>query len=119
MNTITLVGHLGQAPEITTVGEGRHVAKLSLATTRSWKNAAGNIEEQTQWHRVVVWGGWVDAIREAEKGSKVMVVGEMKYSSYDGKDGEKVYTAEVHAFQCGLMVKSNRSGAATSGWGGK
>src|SRR5579864_9010047 len=55
LNKVTLIGNLGNDPEVRSTSGGNRVATFSLATSRSWNDAAGSKQEKTEWHRCVVW----------------------------------------------------------------
>ena len=55
LNKVILIGNLGADPEVRSTSNGSRVATLSLATSRQWKNQAGEKQEKTEWHRVVLW----------------------------------------------------------------
>ena len=110
LNRITLVGFLGDKPDIRTAGgDGKKVAAFRVATSTTWKDKAGNEQSETQWHQVEVWGGWVDSVAKLEKGAKVYVEGEMKYREWDKPDGSKGYGASVTARVVVEMVHVKQS----------
>src|SRR4030095_6383749 len=55
LNKVTLIGNLGNDPEVRSTTGGNRVATFSLATSRSWNDAGGTKQEKTEWHRCVVW----------------------------------------------------------------
>jgi single-strand DNA-binding protein len=55
LNKVLLIGHLGQAPELKRTQSGQRYAQLSLATSRRWKDKAGDQHEATEWHRIMIW----------------------------------------------------------------
>ena len=97
MNRVTLFGNLGADPELRATGGGQAVLKLRLATAERYKDNSGEWKERTEWHSVVVWGKRAEALaRMLRKGSRVLVEGSLRTSSYE-KDGQKVYRTEVSA----------------------
>lgn len=95
-NRVHLIGNLGFDPEIREVAEGRKVARLSLATNDSYRNAQGEQVTDTQWHTVVAWGSTADAVaRILRKGSPVALEGRLVHRTYEAKDGTKRYITEV------------------------
>lgn len=97
-NRVTLIGNLGQDPELTTFESGKSKAKLNLATSDSYKTANGEKVEDTQWHTVTVWGKPAEtAVKYLKKGSEVAVEGRIAYSSYEDKEGNKRNRTEIIA----------------------
>lgn len=90
------MGHAGTQPEIKIINEKQKVARLSIATNESYRNAAGDRVEQTQWHQLVFWNKQADiAEKYLEKGSEITVEGKLTSHSYVAKDGQKRYVTEV------------------------
>ena len=95
-NKVQLIGNLGNDPEIITMDSGKKLAKFSIATNESYKNAQGEKVTDTQWHNVVAWGKTAEIIEEyVTKGKEVAVEGKLTTRSYDDKEGNKRYTTEV------------------------
>jgi single-strand DNA-binding protein len=95
-NKVQLIGNLGNDPEIITMESGKKLAKFSIATNDTYKNAQGERITDTQWHNVVAWGKTADIIESyVTKGKEVAVEGKLSHRSYDDKDGNKRYTTEV------------------------
>ncbi|MFT4670552.1 MAG: single-strand DNA-binding protein [Flavobacteriaceae bacterium] len=95
-NKVQLIGNLGNDPEIITMDSGKKLAKFSIATNESYKNAQGEKVTDTQWHNVVAWGKTAEIIEEyVTKGKEVAVEGKLTTRSYDDKDGNKRYMTEV------------------------
>ena len=80
VNKVTLIGRLGQDPEIRFTGEGNAVASFSVATNESWKSKDGNIQERTEWTKVTVFGATAEKYVQpyAKKGTLVYVEGSLK-----------------------------------------
>ena len=95
MNKSILHGNVGKDPEVKTIGESK-VAKFSLATNKTFKNASGEKETKTEWHNIILWGKLAElAEKYVTKGSQLIVVGEITYRSYTNKDGATVYVTEI------------------------
>jgi single-strand DNA-binding protein len=95
-NRVNLIGNLGGAPEIKKMESGKSLAKFSLATNEFYKNQNGETVQDTQWHKVVVFGKKVDIVEKyLDKGSKIAVDGRLNSSSYETKEGDKKYVTEV------------------------
>ena len=99
-----LIGNLGKDPEITQLEDGRKLAKFSLATNDSYKNANGEKVEETQWHNVVAWGKTADIIESyTSKGKLIAIEGRLTSRSYEDKEGAKKYVTEVVANEILLL----------------
>lgn len=95
-NKVQLIGHLGKDPEIVNLDSGKTLAKFSIATNESYKNAQGEKVENTYWHNVVAWGKTAQiAEKFLVKGKEVAIEGKLTNRSWDDKDGNKRYTTEV------------------------
>jgi len=95
-NKVQLIGHLGQDPEIINLESGKTLAKFSIATNESYKNAQGEKVENTYWHNVVAWGKTAEIIEKyVTKGKEVAIEGKLTNRSYETKEGEKRYITEV------------------------
>lgn len=109
VNKAVLVGNLGADPEVRTTANGGKVATLSLATSRQWKDKAGEKQERTEWHRVVAWnlgarGTLADFVEKyCHKGDKVYVEGSIEYRSWQDREGNTRYTTEINAKELVLL----------------
>lgn len=99
VNKVILVGNLGQDPEISTLNNGSSVAKLSIATSESWKDAnTKERRERTEWHRVIIYNkGLVKIVQEyARKGTQLYVEGQLQTRKFTTtEDVEKSITEIV------------------------
>ncbi|MGB0880486.1 MAG: single-stranded DNA-binding protein [Polaribacter sp.] len=95
-NKVQLIGNLGKDPEIITLESGKKLAKFSMATNESYKNAQGEKIENTQWHNIVAWNKTAEIIEKyLAKGHEVAIDGKLTSRSYQTKEGEKRYITEV------------------------
>jgi single-strand DNA-binding protein len=95
-NKVQLIGNLGADPEIINLDSGKKLAKFSIATNESYKNAQGEKIEDTQWHNCVAWDRTAGLIEEyVTKGSEIAVSGKLVTRNYDDKDGNKRYITEI------------------------
>jgi len=95
-NKVQLIGNLGNDPEIINLESGKTLAKFSVATNESYKNASGEKITDTQWHNVVAWGKTAQIIEKyVTKGKEVAIEGKLTSRSYETKEGEKRYVTEV------------------------
>ena len=98
LNRVMLIGRLGAAPEIRTTKSGKSVGEFSLATATKRKDADGKMQEEVQWHKIVVWDREAEnAQRYLEKGRAVCVEGELRYEKWTDKDGAERTTTKIHA----------------------
>lgn len=117
VNKVILVGNLGADPELKWVGE-RALCNLRVATTSAWKDKNGQKRENTEWHRVTVWGDQAEnCAKYLAKGRSVYVDGRLQTRSYD-KDGQKHYATDVVATQVVFLGGGQGGGAARGGGGG-
>lgn len=95
-NRVQLIGNLGNTPEIITLESGKKLAKFAIATNETYKNAQGEKVTDTQWHNVVAWNKTAEIVEKyLEKGKEVMIEGKLTSRSFDDKEGNKRYIAEV------------------------
>ena len=107
-NKVQLIGNLGNNPEIITLDSGKKLAKFSIATNETYKNAQGEKITDTQWHNVVAWNKTAEiAEKYLEKGREVAIEGKLTTRSYDDKDGVKRYTTEVIISELLLLGSKN------------
>ena len=95
-NKVQLIGNLGNAPEVKTTESGKKLAKFSVATNESYRNASGEKVTETTWHNLVAWGKVADiAEKYLTKGKEVAIEGKLINNSYTDKDGVKRYSTEI------------------------
>jgi single-strand DNA-binding protein len=95
-NKVQLIGNLGQDPEIKKFDSGKTCARLSLATTESFRNNEGKRMQETHWHKLILWGHTAQiAEKYLRKGSEIAVEGKLTSRSYENKAGEKKYITEI------------------------
>lgn len=105
-NTVQLIGHVGQEPEIKNLDGGKKVANITLATNEVYYRDNGDKVEQTEWHKVVAWGKTAEIIEKyVTKGKEIGIEGKLTHRSYDDKNGEKRYITEVVANEILLLGK--------------
>jgi single-strand DNA-binding protein len=106
-NKVTLIGHIGNAPEIRSFDNNKKMARMSVATNESYKNQKGERVTETTWHNVVMWNGLADlAERLIKKGSEVAIEGKIVNRNYIDKDGNKRYFSEIQANEFLLLGKA-------------
>lgn len=114
-NNITIVGNLGKDPEQRAVGDDNSVTSFTVATSRKFKTRNGDLKEETQWHRVSVWGTrGENCARYLSKGSKVLVSGEMRYRKYTTEDGQERMSADISANEVQFLSPKNEEKTGSS-----
>ena len=116
LNKVLLIGRLGADPEIKQMINGKSVARLSLATSQSWKDKnTGEKKEKTEWHRVVVFNeGLVNVVQQyLKKGAQVYIEGQLSTRKWkDEKSGQDKYSTEV-------IIQGYNSSLTMLGGGGR
>lgn len=103
-NKVQLIGNLGNSPEVRTFDGGRKMARFSMATNESYRNAQGDRVTETQWHNLIAWGKLADiAERFLIKGKEVAVEGKLINRSYNDKEGNKRYVTEIQVNELLLL----------------
>lgn len=96
VNKAIVLGNIGRDPEVRYSASGSAVCNLSIATTRKWKSKDGEAQEETEWHRVVLYDRLAEVADEyLGKGSAVYVEGRLKTRKWQDKDGIDRYTTEI------------------------
>ena len=95
-NKVQLIGNLGNNPEVITLESGKKLAKFSIATNDSYRNASGEKITDTQWHNVITWNKTAEIVEKyLTKGNEVAVEGKLTSRSYENKEGVKKYFTEI------------------------
>lgn len=103
-NKVQLIGNLGNAPEVKNTESGKKMARFSIATNESYRNASGEKVTETTWHNLVAWGKVAEiAEKYLNKGSEVAIEGKLINRSYTDKDGNKKYITEVQVNELLLL----------------
>jgi single-strand DNA-binding protein len=100
VNKVILIGHLGVAPEMRYTQSGQAVANFRIATNEKWTDKAGQSQDRTEWHRIVVWGKLAELCNQyLTKGRQVFVEGRLQTREWTDKENHKNYTTEIVAQQ--------------------
>ena len=116
LNKVLLIGRLGSDPEIKQMVNGKSVARLSLATSQSWKDkSTGEKKEKTEWHRIVVFNeGLVNVVQQyLKKGAQIYVEGQLSTRKWkDEKSGQDKYSTEIliQGYNSSLTMLGSGSG---------
>ncbi|WP_075221166.1 single-stranded DNA-binding protein [Acuticoccus yangtzensis] len=120
LNKVMLIGNLGADPEIRRTQDGRPIANLRLATSRTWRDRnTGERKERTEWHRVVVFSEGLCGVVEQymKKGMKLYVEGELQTREWEDQQGQKRYNTEVVIQNFGGTIEMLDSRGAGGGGG--
>ncbi len=105
-NKVQLIGNLGNDPEIILMENGTKLAKFSLATNETYKNAKGEKVTDTQWHNIVAWGKLAEISEDfLSKGKEVMIEGKLMNRTYETNEGEKRYITEIKCNELLMLGK--------------
>jgi len=111
INKVILVGNLGKDPQKRTLESGVCVVNFPLATTESYKDKTGRVNDKTEWHNIVMWRGLAEmASKYLRKGSTVYLEGKLTTRSWDGLDGKKNYKTEVEVDHMVMLNHSRENG---------
>jgi len=103
-NKVQLIGNLGNAPEVKTLESGKKMARFSVATNESYRNAKGEKVTETQWHNLIAWGKVAEIVEKfLTKGKEVAIEGKLINRSYNDKDGNKKYVTEIQVNELLLL----------------
>jgi single-strand DNA-binding protein len=104
VNKVILVGNLGRDPEMRYLPSGEAIANLAIATSRKYKNKAGEMVEETEWHRVTFFGKLAEiAGQYLKKGRSVYVEGRIKTDKYTDKDGVEKFSTQIIANEMQML----------------
>lgn len=104
VNKVILVGNLGRDPEIRYLPSGEPVANITVATSSKYKNKAGEVVEETEWHRVTFFGKLAEIVGQyLKKGRSVYVEGRIKTRKYTDKDGVEKYATDIIANEMQML----------------
>lgn len=108
VNKVILVGNLGQDPEVRYMPNGNAVANLSLATSESWKDQQGQMQERTEWHRLTMYKRLAEVAGEyLKKGSQIYVEGKLQTRKWQDQQGQERYTTEIVVDQMQMLGGRN------------
>ena len=120
LNKVLLIGRLGADPEIKQMVNGKSVARLSIATSNTWKDKnTGEKKEKTEWHRVVIFNeGLVNVVQQyVKKGAQVYIEGQLTTRKWkDEKSGTDRYSTEVvlQGFNSSFKILSSKNSQIAS-----
>ena len=121
LNKVILIGRLGADPEIKQMTNGKNVARISLATSDTWKDKnTGEKKEKTEWHRIVIFNeGLVNVVQQyLNKGAQIYIEGQLTTRKWkDEQSGQDKYSTEIvlQGYSSTLKMLSNRATNDLSG----
>ncbi|MGI2170327.1 single-stranded DNA-binding protein [Shewanella sp. MF05960] len=119
VNKVILVGNLGKDPEVRYMPNGNAVANFTIATSESWKDQQGQVQERTEWHNIVMYRRLAEIAGEyLKKGSKVYLEGKLQTSKWqDQATGQDRYKTEINAMEMQMLDGRNAGGDNAGGQG--
>src|SRR5687768_598353 len=123
LNKVMLIGNVGSDPEVRATASGARVAKLSLATNRSFQGRDGQQQERTDWHRLTFFGKLADIVEQwVHKGDKIYVEGRVEYSQTQDEQGGTRYWTDIVVNEMMMLggggPGGGRGGEEGGGFGG-
>jgi single-strand DNA-binding protein len=120
VNKVIVLGNLGRDPETRYTADGAAITNVSIATTRRFKDASGQQQEETEWHRVAFFGRLAEIAGEyLRKGRPVYVEGRLRTRKWQDKDGQDRYTTEIVAENMQLLGSREGMGGGDFEGGGE
>ncbi|TVP55743.1 MAG: single-stranded DNA-binding protein [Gemmatimonadales bacterium] len=117
LNKVMLIGNLGSDPEIRTTPSGTKVAKVSLATNRTFQDRSGQQQEKTEWHRLTFFGKLADIVEQyVTKGDRLYTEGRLEYSQTEDDKGNVRYWTDIVVMEM-VMLGSTMGGGQPGGGG--
>lgn len=117
VNKVIIIGRLGRDPEVRYTPSGSAICNMTVATSRTWKNKnSGEREEETEWHRVVLYERLAEIAGEyLKKGKVVYIEGRLKTRKWTDKEGVEKYTTEIVAQEMTMLGGRDEEGGAPTG----
>lgn len=110
VNKVTLIGRLGQDPEVRSFNEKNQIAKFSLATNEAYKDKGGQWVENTEWHNIVLWGSLAErAEKQLKKGHLVYLDGKLSTNKWKDKNNDFQSRTEVRVTSFKLLSEDSKS----------
>lgn len=107
LNKVMLIGNVGREPELKFTPSGIPVTSFRLATSETWKDRDGKLNEHTDWHTIVAWRGLAEVINKlVGKGSRIYIEGRIQTRNFEDRNGNRRHVVEVLADQ--MLLLDNR-----------
>ncbi len=111
INKVILIGNLGADPEQRSTQAGTAMSTFNIATSERWKGQDGQMQEQTEWHRIVAWRQLAEICNEyLRKGSRVYIEGKLQTRKWQDQNGNDRYTTEIIAREMKMLTPRGESG---------
>ncbi len=115
LNKVMLIGNVGADPEIRTTPSGTKLAKVSLATNRSFRDRSGQTQEKTEWHRLTFWDRLADLIEQyVHKGDRLYVEGRIEYSQTEDDQGVTKFWTDIVVNEMVMLGSGGPGGGGPS-----
>lgn len=119
VNKVTLIGNVGNDPEIRSTSSGSRVAKVSLATNRQFQDRSGQTQDRTEWHRLTFFGRLAEIVEQyVKKGDQLYVEGRIEYSQTQDDQGNTRYWTDIVVNEMVMLGSPGRSGEGGYSGGG-
>lgn len=119
LNKVMIIGNVGGDPEVRATSSGARVAKVSVATNRSWQGRDGQTQEKTEWHRLTFFGRLADIVEQyVKKGDRLYVEGRLEYSQTTDDQGQVRYWTDIVVNEM-VMLGSGTGAGASGDFGGR
>lgn len=111
LNKVMLIGNVGADPEVRTTPSGTKVAKVSLATNRTWRDRSGQQQEKTEWHRLTFWDKMAELIEQyVHKGDRLYVEGRIEYSQTEDANGVTKFWTDINVQEMVMLGSGSPGG---------
>jgi single-strand DNA-binding protein len=119
LNKVMLIGNVGAEPEIRSTGAGTRIAKVSLATNRTFADRAGQQQDKTEWHRLTFWDKLAEVVeRYVHKGDRLYIEGRLEYSQTQDDQGNVKYWTDIVVREMVMLGAGGPGGGSGGGTGG-
>ncbi|MCW5205250.1 single-strand binding protein [Candidatus Electrothrix communis] len=113
INKVILIGNLGADPEQRFTQAGVAMSTFNVATSERWKGQDGQMQEQTEWHRIIAWRQLAEICNEyLHKGSRVYIEGKLQTRKWQDQNGNDRYTTEIVAREMKMLSPRGESGGS-------
>lgn len=116
LNKVMLIGNVGKDPEVNFTPSGVKVTQFRLATSETWKDKDGVVQEHTDWHTIIAWRGLADIVEKLiKRGSRIYIEGKIQSRTFEDRDGNKRYITEIVADNLLLLDSKKSDHPSTNG----
>lgn len=119
LNKVMLIGNVGSDPEVRATSSGARVAKVSVATNRTFQDRSGQQQERTEWHRLTFFGRLADIVEQyVKKGDRIYTEGRLEYSQTQDEQGNTRYWTDIVVNEMVMLGSSGGDSGGSFGGGG-